>query len=160
DGLADEAEDDDRGEDRERDGDRDDQGRAPRTEEEQDHQAGKSGGDDGFAHDSADGGSYEERLVADGSDFEAWGKGFFDLRQKAEHAFDHGERGGRAGFENAEKNAAVSVLANDVGLRDETVGDCGNVADVNHRTIDLLDGNVREALDGGGRTVKADVVFC
>jgi hypothetical protein len=53
DGLAEQAEDDDRGEDGERDGDGDDERGAPaEPEEEQDHEAGERGGDDGFANDA------------------------------------------------------------------------------------------------------------
>ena len=70
DGLADEAEHDDRGENRERNGDGDDDGGAPAAEEEQDHQAGERGGDDGFADDAVDGAADEDRLIADGLDLE------------------------------------------------------------------------------------------
>ena len=58
------------------------------AEEEQDHQAGERGGDDGLAHDSVDGGAHEERLVADGLDLEARRKASLDAGQQAEDAFD------------------------------------------------------------------------
>src|SRR6185437_13937636 len=148
DGLTDEAEDDNRGEDRKRNRDCDDDGRTPGAEEEQDHQAGERGGDDGLTHDSADGGADEERLIADGRDLEARGQARLDAWQQPEHAFDDGERGRGAGLEDAEKNAAVAVLTDDVGLRNEAVGDGGNITHVDHCAVDLLDGYVGEALDG------------
>ena len=63
DGLAEQAEDDDGRKNRKRDGDRDDERRAPTAEEEQDHQAGKHGGDDGFSDDALHGGFDEDGLV-------------------------------------------------------------------------------------------------
>ena len=119
DGLADEAENDDGGEDRERDGDGDDEGGAPGAEEEKDHQAGEGGGDDAFANDSVDGGADEDGLVADGRDLELFGDGGGDARQQVFDALDDAEGRGGAGLEDGEENAAMAVLANDVGLRDE-----------------------------------------
>ena len=41
----------------------DDEGAAPASEEEQDHESGESGGDGAFAQDAVDGGAHEERLI-------------------------------------------------------------------------------------------------
>ena len=63
DGLAHQAENDERDQDRKRNGDADDDGAAPASEEEQDHQAGEEGGGDGFADHAVDGGAHEEGLI-------------------------------------------------------------------------------------------------
>ena len=130
DGLAEEAEDDDGGEDGERNGDRDDDGGAPGAEEEQDHEACEAGGDDGLADYTVDGGADEDGLVADGCDLERSWKGELDARQDAEDALDDGEGGGVTGLEDRDERAAVAVLADDVGLGDAAVGDVGDVLDV------------------------------
>ena len=62
-GLAEEAENNDRGEDREWDRDHHDQRGAPTPEEKQDHQAGQTCGDDGLPHDTVDRGPHKQRLI-------------------------------------------------------------------------------------------------
>jgi len=61
--LSERIEQDDRRNDRQRDGDGDDQCAAPGTEEKQNHQRREASGNDRFNHDATDGGSDENRLV-------------------------------------------------------------------------------------------------
>ena len=80
---------------RQRDGKRDDQRAAPRTEEQQNHQRRQRRGDDAFAQNAADGRAHEQRLVgkflaraspaADGA---------HDARQRGFDARDHVQRRG------------------------------------------------------------------
>src|SRR5207247_749087 len=63
DGLAEQAEGDDRRQDRERDGDRDDERAPPAPQEEQDHRGGETGGDHRLANHAADRRAHEARLV-------------------------------------------------------------------------------------------------
>ena len=68
--FAERREDRDRAKNRKRDRDRDDDGRAPASEEHQDHQAGQRRRDDAFMNDAADRGADEQRLIADQRDIE------------------------------------------------------------------------------------------
>ena len=70
DGFSQETEDDDRGQNGQRNGNRNDQRAAPAAQENQDHQAREAGGDDGFADDAAHGGADEDRLIRQGLNFQ------------------------------------------------------------------------------------------
>ena len=63
DGLAEREERRDGAEDSERNGDRDDERGAPAAQEDQDHERGEAGGNDGFADNAHDGGAHKDRLV-------------------------------------------------------------------------------------------------
>ena len=52
------------------------------------------------------------------------------------------ERRSVAGLENRDQNAAVAVLANDVGLWDAAVADRGDVVQIDRRPVHLLDGRL------------------
>ena len=69
--VAEEVEHDERGQDRQRNGDHDDDGRAPGAEEQQDHQRGQRGGDRAFAHHARHRRFDEHRLVEQLVDLEA-----------------------------------------------------------------------------------------
>ena len=43
---------------------------APAAQEDQDHDGGEAGGDDGLAHHAADGAAHEDRLIGERSDLE------------------------------------------------------------------------------------------
>ena len=63
DGLAQRAQHDDRRQNRQRNRNRDDQRAAPASQEEQNHQPGQAGGDDGFPDHAVDRCAHEDRLV-------------------------------------------------------------------------------------------------
>ena len=71
--LAHRAENDDRAEDREWNGDRDDQRAAPAAQKEQDHQRRKSRGNHAFAQDPYDRGLDEDRLIEEFGDIQPFG---------------------------------------------------------------------------------------
>ena len=71
DGVAEEVEHHQRRQDRERDRDDDDEGRAPRAEEQDDHQRGQRRGDGAFAQHAVDRFAHEHRLVEQLGDLQA-----------------------------------------------------------------------------------------
>jgi hypothetical protein len=76
DGLAEGAEGEQRGENRERNGNGDDDRAAPAAEKDEDHDRGEACGDDGFVHDAVDGSANEDGLVGQRRDLEfggSWG---------------------------------------------------------------------------------------
>ena len=100
DGLVQQAENDHRGEDRQGNGDRDDQGAAPAAEKEQDHQAGKRGGKDGFADHSVDRAADKDGLVGERRDLELGRERLLDPGEDAADAVDHVEGGSVSGLED------------------------------------------------------------
>src|ERR1700758_4869908 len=66
DGLVQEAQYDDGGQNGERDRDGDDEGAAPASEEDENHQAGEGRGDDCFSNDAVDGAADEDGLIGEG----------------------------------------------------------------------------------------------
>ena len=107
-------------EDGERDGDGDDERAAPAAEEEQDHQAGERGGDDGLADDAVDRGADEDGLIAERRDLELRLAGLVTMdltRGKGiQHAFDYRERGCVPVLRTVMSTPRLAVLADDVGL--------------------------------------------
>ena len=70
DGLVQRVEQDERTENRKRNGNRDDERGAPAAQEDQDHDGGEAGGDDGLAHHAADGAAHKDRLIGERGDLE------------------------------------------------------------------------------------------
>ena len=149
DGLAEQAEDDDGGEDRERNRDGDDDRAAPTAEEEQDHQAGEHGGDDGLANDALDRSAHEDGLVADGLDdeFEA-GESRATRGSRLANAVDDVEGRGVAGLENGDAARRGGRPGGRCWSGGCAVADGGDVAKIDGGAVDLLDGEVADFLRG------------
>jgi hypothetical protein len=144
---------------RQRDRHRDDDGRTPAAEEQQDHDAGQERRDHAFEGDAGDGAADEHRLVADEADLERVRHLVLDLDHLLLDAGDDIERRGRAGLQHHHQHRAVAVDMDDVGLRRVAVADGGDVADIDHRAVDGLDRQVAEFLDLQRRVVQVDGVF-
>jgi len=65
-----------------------------------------------------------------------------------------------AGFQDGDENAAMAILTNDIRLRNGAICDGGDIFEVDGCAVDLFKGEIAQAGEGGGRAVKADVVFC
>ncbi len=161
DGLAKQAEDDDRGQDRQRDGDGDDDGAAPASEEEQDHEAGEHGGDDGFADDAIDGAAHKDRLVADQPECAARAAVICAMRGSSlRMPLTTSRVEALPDFRTRDEHAALAVLPHDVGLRDVLPSrDGGDILDVDGGAVDLADGDVADAFEREWRRVQMDVVL-
>ncbi len=158
-GLADQAQRDDRGQDRQRDRHGDDQGRAPGAEEQQDHHRRQRRGDDGLADHATYRGGHEHRLVRDRLDAEFRRQGLDRARQGLADARHDVERRGGAGLDHGHQHAALAVLAFDVGLRREAVRHRGDVAQIDGGVAHLLDRQVVQLLDGARRGIQRHVIF-
>ena len=55
---------------------------APASQEDQNHDAGQAGGDDGFADHAVDGGANEDRLIRDRLDLDRRRQRLLDIRQR------------------------------------------------------------------------------
>jgi len=159
DGLVKKAEDDDRGENRERNRNRDDEGAAPASQEDENHDAGEAGGNDRFTDHAADGGADKDGLVGERVNFELGRESLGNAWKQGANAFDDIESGGVTGFENTEKHTTIAVLAGDVGLGSKAVADVGNVAQIDGGVTDDFNGEVVEFRDGSEAGVYADVVL-
>ena len=62
-------------------------------------------------------------------------------------------------FQNRQQRGWVAILTNDIGLYGKTVANVSDVADVNHRTVYLLDRNVVQRRDRVGTAVDVDNEF-
>ena len=69
------------------------------------------------------------------------------------------ERGGAAGFQNADQHAALPVPPDDVGLRREAIADIRHVANVDGRVADHLDREIVDLRDAssGWRSVRRHI---
>ena len=92
DGFAQKAQGDDRRQDGQRNGHRNDERAAPAAQEEQDHHARQARGDDRFADDAAHRGTDEDRLIGQGLNLQLRRQGRGDTRQHSPYALDHIER--------------------------------------------------------------------
>ena len=103
DGFAERAQNQQRRKNRERYGDGDDERAAPAAEEDQDHDGGEAGGDDALAHDAADRGADEERLIGERRHFEGRRQLRFEGFELGANARDDVERRGVAGLDDGEQ---------------------------------------------------------
>ncbi len=147
DGLVQHREHAERTENGERNGDRDDDRGAPTTQEDQDHDGGEAGGNDGLAHHAVDGALDEDRLVGEGFDLQLRRQLALDELQLGANAADDVQRGGRADLHDAHQNGAAAVHPHDVGLRRTAVAHVGHVANVEDRAVHRLDGQVVQLVD-------------
>ncbi len=92
DGFAEGAEHEQRRENRERNGNRDDDCAAPAAEKDQDHHSSQAGGNDGLTHDTADRCTDENGLVAERRDLERGRKLALELVDLGTQALDDVQR--------------------------------------------------------------------
>ena len=159
DGFAEGGEDDQRAEDGERDRNRDDQRGAPASEEDQDHDGGEAGRDQSFAHHAVNRAANKDRLIRRASRFLPEEAVALDVIEFFANILDDVERGGRARLHDRHHDGALSVDADDVGLRRVAVADVGDVSNVDHGAIDDADGKIVELIDDGGSRVGLDGVL-
>ena len=153
DGFVKDVEHDERTENGERNGDRDDNRGAEAAEKDQDHDGGEAGGDERLPDHAIDGAADKDRLIGQGVDLELGRKLALDVGEHSLHAGDDVERGRGAGFHDAHEDGALAVHADNVGLRGKAIAYMGDVADVDDGPVDRLDGKVVELIDHGRRGV-------
>src|SRR5258706_4472091 len=138
---------------------RDDQRRAPASEEQQDHHAGQQGRDNSFIGHAGDGAADEYRLVADEADPERIGKLVLDVDDLLLDAGNDIQRRDRPGLENHHQNRTVAVDVDNIGLRRVAVAHARDIPDVNHRALNRLDLQVPKLFHPPRRVIELDVVF-
>ncbi len=157
--LAEQTEDRDRRQDRQRNRDADDQRAAPAAEKQQDHEARQQRRDQRLADDAADGRPHEQRLIAEDRQLQVLRDRGHDPGQRVLHRVDDGQRGRPAVARDGQQHPARPVRADDVGLRNEAVVNRGDVFEVDRRAVDRLDRQVVERRDAGQAAVQADGIF-
>ena len=145
--LAEKIEDDERREDRQRYGDHDDEGRAPRAQEQYDHQRRQAGGDRAFPQQSDDRVLDEDRLIEQRLDFHAARRCGSRGLQRLLDRVDDRERRGVAVLDDAEQNRLAPFRANDVLLDQPAVVNLAHILDEHRRVVDELDRDVVEIVD-------------
>src|SRR6185503_11294252 len=135
------------------DRDGDDYGRAPAAEKQQDHDAGERSGNDALVGHRGDCAADNQRNT------QVVGQRVLDLDQLVLDAGNDGQRRGRAILKHLQQHGPVAVDVHDVGLRRIAVAHLGNVAHVDDRTIDRLDGQTGQVFQFGGRIVELDRIF-
>ena len=124
------AQDNDRAENRKRNGDSDNQGIAPVSQEQENHEPGEAGGDQGFAQHTVNGSAYEQRLIKKRSYIHALRQGGSNALEGFLDVFDDIECGGPAVFHHGQQRAAQAVGAHHVGLGRETVAHLRHITDI------------------------------
>jgi hypothetical protein len=159
DGLAERRQAGDRGEDRQGDRDRDDEGAAPAAEKQQDQQAGERARDAGLADHAGDGRVHEDRLVAEGADVQVLGQGGPQRRQLLVDPVDDVDRRGIAGLQHVHQDGALAVDPDHVGLGWKAVAHVRHVADVDDAAALGADRHVVQIVDVGRVRVQLDVIL-
>ena len=149
--LAQQLQADQRDKDRQRDRDRDDGGGAPVAQEEKQHHRREPGSDQGFVHHTRDRGLHEDRLVRQQLYVNAFGQQWQQRRQLLLDVRHDVQRRGAAVLERRENQAALAVLAHDVGLGRKPVSHVGHFAQVGRCTVHRPDRDVVEPLKTVGR---------
>ena len=158
-GFSDRRQHHDGAEHRERYRHRDDDGRAPASEEQQDHHAGQQRGDDAFNGDAGDRAADEHRLIADEADLQRIGQRVLDVDDLLLDAGDDIQRRDRAGLQHHHQHRTVAIDVHDIGLRRIAVAHAGDVADIDHGAVDGLDRQIAEFFHPQRRIVELDDVF-
>src|SRR5579883_2587242 len=159
DGFAEQAEHAERGEDRKRDGDADDQSAAPASQEEEDHQAGEAGGDQGLAQHALNRGTHENGLIRQRRDLQLRRNVGEDARQFGFDGIDDAERGRLAVARDGDEHAARAVGAHDIVLDVEAVAHLGDILDIYIRAVDRLDRQIVERVPIGRAAADLNLVF-
>ncbi len=142
--LAERGERDQRGENRQGDRDRDDEGRAPAAEKDEDHEARQGGRDQAFAGHRCDGRFDEARLIPDESELDPGRQRRLDRRQARLDAGDDVEGRGGADLQDRHQHAFAAVELHDIGLRRRAIMDIGDVAHEDDGAVDHLDRQIIE----------------
>jgi hypothetical protein len=129
------------------------------SQEQQDHQAGEAGGDQGFPLHALDGGAHENRLVGERHHFQLRGNRGENAGQGLLYRFDDGQGRGLAVPGDGQQNAAGPVHANDVVLHVEAVADLRHVPDVHRGAIHRFDGQVVQVVHPDRAAVDPDQVL-
>ena len=158
-GLAAEAEDHQRSQNRERNRDADDDGAAPASEEEEDHQAGEHGGRDAFADHAVDRGAHEEGLIEELPDLERFRQSGENLGQRGFDVVDDFEGGGLTAAEDGEERAAAAVGAHEAGLHAIAIANLGYVFEVDGGAVDHAQRHVVEFGEDARAAVQLDLVI-
>jgi len=127
--LAQDLQDDHRGQDGQRDRERDHQRAAPVAQEQQHQCRGEAGGDQGLHRDADDRGLHEDGLVEQRLDRDLPGHLLARPGQQGAQVGHDVQRGRAAVLQHRQQHAALAVLAHDVGLRREAVAHERDVAD-------------------------------
>ena len=157
--LPERTQDGQRGQDRKRNGYRDDERAAPGPEKEQDHQPGQSRCDDTFADDPADRRRDEKGLIAELLHLHVAGHGFQNSDHGGLDSAGDIERGGAAVLQDAEHGAAHAILTDHVLLRQIAIADLGHVLKANYRSIYGLNRQVFQRVNERGTGVEIDRIF-
>ena len=75
------------------------------------------------------------------------------------HALDDVDGGRARTFQNGKQRGANPILRDNVGLHREAIAHLGDVADVNHRAVHLLDRQIVQDLQDLGAGVEPHIVF-
>src|SRR4029077_10107599 len=157
--VAEEVEHDQRGQDRQRNGDHDHDGRTPGAEEQQDHQRGERGGDGALANHARHRRFDEYRLIEQLTDLEPGRRRGASNLQHGPHSVDDIEGRSVAVLDDAEQDGTLAILADDVLLHRRTVANLADVLDEDSRAVGELDGNIVELVDRARRGIGAHGVL-
>ena len=159
DGLAKQGKRGQRAQNRKRYRNRNDEGRSPAAEKDENHEPCERGRDQSLPHDGADGRSDEVGLISNELEVDAGRKRGLDCGEASLDARNDVERGRRADLENGHQNALAPVELDDIGLRRRTIVDVGDVAHEHDRAVDHLDRQIVEVSDRFGGIVQIDGEF-
>ncbi len=158
-GVAEQTQDRQRSQNRQRNRNHDDERAAPAAEKEQNHCGREQRGDDTFLHHAADRSADENRLIEQLGHLQSRRRrGAHSRKQRFDLIHDVESRCA-AVLQDREQRRATAILADNIGLDGETVANMGDVADVNHRAVYLLDRDVVKRGDRVRAAVESDDEF-
>ena len=157
--FAQRAHDDDGGENGKWNGHRDDQRAAPTAQEHQNHETGEAGGDQSLADYAGDRGFHEDGLVRQWVHFQSGRQAGGYRRQQTLDAGNDVQGRNIAGLQNGHQGRALTIDANDVGLRREPVAHVGHIANVDRGGSYILDRQIVQLSDLDRRTIHVDFVL-
>ena len=126
------VEDGDGCQDRKRDRDADDDGAAPASKKEQDHQAGEYCGNDSLADNSVDRSTHEDALIEHAAYVELFRNHALKPVEFFLNLFDDIECRGIAVLEDGEQCATGSILADNIDLDRIAIPNLGDILQVDH----------------------------
>ncbi len=152
--LPDRAQHDDGGEDRQRNRGRDDERASPAAEKDENHQARKAGSNTRFFHHTLNGAFHENGLVGERLNFQGRRHRLLDLRQERLNPGDDAKSRGIAIFLHGQESGALTVHADNVGLRRVAIAHPGDIADVSGGGPDSLDRDAIQLIDRLGSRIR------
>ena len=139
-------------------GDHDD-GVAPRTEEQQNHQRHQQRCNNRFGSDVLDRRAHVNRLVEIELDFDAFRRGLLDFRQHVAGGLDHGERRCFRMLENGQISGAATIDVDDVVLHSIAVRDFRHIAQQDRHAVRNAQRHLVELIHRRRARVHGHVVF-